>query len=658
MVALTVPQIQRESVQDFPNARKGEGEAAFWSFVTTRGYSLSAWATRARERELRNLFLHENNWMGQGAFAGLSKKVAATAWEISGKRNVDHFQTVLREANFQAGWNVFIERVVLDYLRQDGGAYIEVIAPGRPLRPPTGKATGIAHLDSLRCFPTGDPQYPVIYYSRKGTKHLLHASRVIHLVDLSDGDESNPGYGHCALSRAVSIVNQQIYMNRFIEQKLDDKPPPGYVTASNIEQGKRNAAFEMYRQEQGNDARPEWGKTVWFYSLDPSAPAKLEFTTFSQAPEGYSYKEYTELHVNAWALAIGCDVQELWQLTGGSLGSGQQSTILHAKSQGKTFGDLLTKLERSLNDVLPDYLEFQFKRRDSQEEAERATTASAWAGFTSSVAATLSMDEQRRLLASLIEPYKDIVTDENGEVIERDDLDPQAPENEPTVDDATPAASEPTETQEAPAVRADAKKEITATKDTFIDYGDRIASTRADFERDFNALLAEARGDETNRRSFSVRLRNQLRIYGERAYQAGLDDGGADDITLSAQDRIIYVRMLAAQSSYVSNFSATLFTDGIGDGLADTKAALWFKGSILPFYYAGIESADENTNMEWRLGLPEHCSDCPRLDGQVHSIKEWRIAGFFPGNGHTECDLGCKCGLMPTKKPKNGRFLN
>jgi hypothetical protein len=642
MVLATQPAIMRQSVQEFPNAKKGEGEVGFWSMTTTNGPLLYAWATRMRERQLRDFERNPYNWMGQSAVSGLVKKVAATPKEVSGKRNVNAFTDVLRYAHFGAGWDFLIGATVRDFTRQDGGAWWEIIAPGNPMRPPTGKVTGVALLDSLRVFPTGDPEYPAIYYSRKGKKHLMHRARVAHFVDMPDGDENNPGYGLCALSRAMAIVTQQFNMNRYVESKLDDRPAPGFVVASGITEGMKNTAFDAYRAHQGTDTRPEEGKIVWFFSLDPSQQIKLEHTTFAQAPEGYSYKEYTELHANAWALALGVDIQELWQLTGGSLGSGSQSQILHAKSQGKMYGNLLMQFERVINEfVLPDYLKFEFKRRDAQEEQERATTAQSWSGFVSSAAATLSIDEQRRLLADLVEPYRDVVTDAEGKVVRLNDTDDPV-DNEQVIDDTDTAAKPaPTETQEAPAVRADAKA---------------IADTRADFEREFNSLLSEARGDETNRRSFSIRLRNVLRIYGEKAYSDGLVDAGGD-AALSAADRITYVRMLAAQSAYVSSFSATLFTDGIGDGLAGRKADLWYTNSISPFYYAGIESADGSTLMQWHLGIAEHCEDCPRLHGQVHTMKEWRLHNLYPGSGETECTLACQCSLTPTKNAKRGTYL-
>ena len=438
----TLTQIERQSVQSLPNAETGNAGALMWS-SSQRGYLLPAWGTREREKVLRRFYRHEYNWLGQSAFAGLIKKVQATPWEIKGKRRVDYFADVLRRADFGRGWDALLSKVILDYLRQDGGGYIEMIAPGNPRRPPTGPVTGIAPLDSLACVPTGDPEFPVLYTNTDGTLHLLHHTRVFQLVDQPDGDQNIPGYGMCALSRAISIVARQILSGRYVEQKLDDKPPPGIVAATNLNESQRQQALANYMREQSADERPPWGKTMWMYGTDPEHPVGLEYTTFSQAPDSWSFVEYNNLDVNAWALALGVDVQELWQLSGGSLGSGQQSQILHAKSQGKTYGGLLTAIERALNQMLPDTLEFEFKRRDPFEAQERAQTAQLWASFVQAAGSTLSADEQRRLLANMVEAYADTVTDAAGQILRRDDLDTDAPapdDGMQVAEDATPNA--------------------------------------------------------------------------------------------------------------------------------------------------------------------------------------------------------------------------
>lgn len=645
--------IEKQSVQALPDARKGDGLATFWSFEMTRTELLPQWGTRERERWLRMYYRHPYNWLAQSAFAGLIKKVKNTPWEIKGKRRVKYFQDVLRQADFGRGWGSLVSKVVLDYLRQDGGGFIEVIAPGNPLRPPTGAITGLAALDSYRCLPTGDPEYPVIYYNRKGQLHLLHRTRIIQLLDMPDSDEERPGYGLCALSRAIATVNQQINMNRYINQKLDDRPQPGYVVASNLTEAKVKAAFQTYLESRARDELPPEGNTVWLYSLDPSAPAKLENVTFSQAPDGWSFKEYTELHVNSMALALGVDVQELWQLTGGTLGSGTQSVVLHAKSQGKTFADILTSLERALNETLPEALDFGFKSHDPYESQEEAATANSWAGFSNAVGGKLSDDEHRRLLANKVQAVSDVITDEDGEIIRLNDVDSDeetqtaedvgnpVAEDAPTGDDLTTLPTQqtpPTDEEEPPTQQKE------------------IQSTRLDFEDSFETLMEQRAVIST--RSMAARVRGLIKQYGYLAFQDGLTDGGVKDGVLDEDDQAEYVGMLTAQNAYVSDF-AQVAAD-LSDALASGKPAMWYTKSIAPFYELGRLSADKNGMYEFMGDDGEKgCNTCKRLQGQRHRMKDWTKKKLRPGVDTDNFDCrGFKCRhqLKKTTERARGKF--
>lgn len=625
-------QVIRQSVQDLPNAREGDvGSSAFWSLNTERGFILPRWATRDRERTLRLYYRHEYNWMAQAAFAGLAKKVKSASWEISGKQRVTYFQDVLRQANFGKGWGDFVSKVVLDFLRQDGGAYIEIIAPGNPLKAPTGAVTGIASLDSLRCYPTGDPEYPVIYYSRKGAQHLMHHTRVRQLVDMADGDESNPGYGLCALSRGISIVSQQIHAGRYIEAKLDDKPQPGIMVASGITKPTLQQAYAQFQTEQRQDDMPPWGRSVILPSMDVNAPIKVDWITFSQAPEGWSYKEYTELWANAWALVLGVDVQELWQLTGGSLGSGAQSQVLHAKSQGRTFGDLLKAFERGMNDILPESLEFEFKVRDPYESQERAQTAALWAGFVSTASATLSAEEARQLLANQVEAYKDAVTDANGEIRRLDDVDPQA-EEDTTVDDATPqdtgAQAKPTE----------------ATTDDTKDY----ATTRGTFERGIRKLIDAARDDDATRRQLGAGMRSIARRSGLEAINDAFTQAGYPQESLSS-DMLTQFRVWEKQTSeYITKFGAELFSEGgISDSEVPVRVQMWANKTLDDIFYAAYREAAPFQLATWHVDpVKEHCKTCIGREGMTKTMDEWGAIGF-PHDSRLDCG-GWLCGCWTT----------
>src|SRR5690606_24976128 len=128
--------------------------------------------------------------------------------------------------------------------------------------------------------------------------------------------------------------------------------------------------------------------------------------------------------VNALALAIGVDVQDLWQLTSGTLGSGAQSEVLDQKSRGKTIGTLRAAIERAISDILPEGYTFAFKYRDANEDQEKATTAKLWADAVAAASPHLDDMEARRILADTVEQFGEQLKDESGEVVEREQPQP------------------------------------------------------------------------------------------------------------------------------------------------------------------------------------------------------------------------------------------
>lgn len=639
-MAVDVAEVKRQSVQVLRDASQGDSLAVVeWS----RAYHLPRWGTRRREKELRVWLRNEYFWLAQSAFAGMVNKWASAPWEIKGPKRgpnvASRFQGIFRQSSFGQGWTRMMKMVGLDYLRQDGGAYIEVIAPGRADKAPTGPVAGLAYLDSLRCFPTGDPEYPVIYYDLHGGRHILHRTRVLHLVDQPDGDEGNPGYGLCALSRGIAILTQQMYMLQYTEGKLDDKPSPGFMVLKGLTDASWQAAVDKYDREQSTDNRPVWGKLIRLLALDPAVDVELNLQTFSQAPESWSYKEYMELHVNAFALALGTDVQELWQLTGGNIGSGQQSQVLHQKSRGNTFGTFLTECERVFNDVLPESCEFQWKQRDAAEDQEQAQSANTWSiAVAANVnAGLLTADEGRQVLANKVEAIQDAVTDADGELVRLPDADPKDPEQ--AVDDTGPAPDVTPQEQQT----ADSQKDF--------------ADTRASFISSFTDLVTSGLSGDTNRRRAGIVLRAQLNRLGRQAYADGLKAGGIED-ALDAEDQAAVAAWLVEQSGYVTTFLNSLYKSGLSAAQVEQRAEMWANKSLESAYNLGLASADKNGLYEWRLGkTEEHCATCAALNGQAHRLKKYVRRGLMPKSSKLACKgFLCDCSLVRVTGRAHGRW--
>lgn len=645
--------VEQASVQEH-QPKSSLGASFIWFGVpgVPDGDLLPAFGLHARDRYLRALYRGPYAWIAQAAVAALVKKVKQTPWLIEGGRNLrGYYQDVFANADFGEGWGQFISRVLLDFLTCDYGAYIEVIGRGRADGPLRGRVLGLAHLDSLRCIPTGNPEWPVVYWSRgvdpkknsKGVMHRLHRSRVIRLVDMPDGDERLFGPGLCALSRAISMLALQEPMQRYVVGQLNDVPPAGILYNWGLTDEQFHASLKEYNLKRKNGY-----KGVMTISDVAKDGVGGNFVGFSTAPEGFKYPEYTELAVNVFAATFGIDRQDIWPLTGKMAGTATQSEVMDEKAKGMAYGDILQALERAFNwKVLPRAAEFSFKRRDDEADQKRASRLQA----VVSVAETIkrlgfSDDVVGRFLAAQSEEIRDIITDEEGEIAELPDNDPR--EEEPVVTAGEPAS---TADESAPADESDNAGDKAAKE---------VQSLRLDFENSFADILASARAGEINRRRAGILIRGLIQRSGRLAYIEGLKDGGVPDAELDAEDRARINLLTADQSVYVTAFLDTLYADGISDAIAANKPAQWWGGSIQPFYDAGRLSADRNGNYECVGPVDDHsCKTCKAAAGQVHRFKSWAASGLlFPHGSAIMCSPGklCRHTLVRTNKPAQGRL--
>lgn len=642
--------VRDESVVSQPRANK-DGLGVWSALQQPAGPILPPWGTRQREWALRLWDRHTYSTLWQGAVDGLLMRWCATDWVIDGgKILANKYQRMFRTARSGewVGWDPWLASLGREYLRQDGGAWIEVIGTGDP-RGEVDQVTGLGVLPSYNVWPTGDPDYPCVYWDRDAGYHLMPRQRVIHLVDMPDADNLNPGYGLCALSRSIAVLERQMREQRYISLNLNDIPSSGMVIINNGTKEQVQLAFNAMQERISTDEPGEPGKVAWLESMNPAYPMTLENFTFARPPEKFDWDTYVRIDVNMMALAIGEDPQDLWPLSSSSMGSGQQSEILSKKAKGKMYGHFLKQLERELNNILPESLEFQFKISDPEEAKREAEVATAWATAVITAGSHLGQDEGRQLLADQSEAFNSVMTNAAGEIVELPDTDVR-PVNAPGIQPNTDPALPP-KTEQVPVTADSTTTNSTSQKD--------IQSTRLDFEGDFDALVESARGDDVSRRRFGTIARDLLRKYGDLAYRDGMKAGGVET-DLDETDKLQYATLLAQQSVYVTNLGDALFKgSGISNAQAANKSELWFNKSIQPFYQAGLASADNNGLYEWLLGRTEkHCTTCLKMNGQKHRLKAYVSKGILPQSDALDCGgWNCDCKLKKTNGYAEGDWV-
>ena len=699
------------TVQSFPP--KGMVGPGPLIYDLQRGPILPPRGTKERDRVLRLFDSYDFNSLWQGARSGIVKKLAAVEYDIDGPRTeAQYYHDLLGYSHFGHGWEYMTKRVLRDFFTQSYGGIWEIAGPGASDGPLFGRPTGINHLDAGRCYATGNLTYPIVYYSLwDGRLHKMHASRVYVMVDDPIPDERYFGIGTSALERAIAVVQREMRMGQYVDALLDDKPQPGILALRGVSDANWQQLLVKYLQEQGADERPTFGRVIVLTSVDPNADVKAEVIPFSQTPEKFDFIKYTDLDVNAVALAFGIDRQELWELGGRGLGSGSQSQVLAMKSRSKLYADVLNGIERFMNwAILPDSCEFKFKEHDQQQDQIQATIDVTY----SQIAATLiqaGYDQKviTQLLADKSDTYEDAFTDEQGNVtmesFSRQIDQPLLPgvthdvslqsntpvpnsaatanvsnanalgrENGLGATGATNAAGAAPHGLSSPSLGI--RPASTGIKPLGAASGSRIpnqtrpnpgarsigfrskafGNTSADFEQRFLSVSERISNGELTVQQGESQLLSLLLTSGRQAYLDGLELGGVNE--LDDTDEAEVQSFVADQVGFVENYANGIANDKPTREVLEGRTALWVNKSLTQMYNAGRVSADNNGYYVWELGATEkHCEDCQRLAGQVHRFKEWYSRGWLPQSDRLSCQgFQCDCRLKKTDGPGQGRF--
>ena len=363
------------SVQDrTESALMAESPLVFYMAGLADG--VPAWPSPERDKYLDRIWKEES--LLSGALYSMCAKVGALDFRLKGPRNaVKSKKMMLQGADLGNGWIRFIMTTTLDMLTQDNGGFIEVLRP--PGASPSTSAAGIAHLDSQKCFVTGDPEYPVIYMDAKNLPHKLAWYQVISLVDFPSAREEHLGKGFCAVSRILRAAQMIRDVALYKRQKLSGKRVPGILFVNGARRNDVKAAITRTMiEESENMDRTLYTGPVIVSGQDSTSNVSAQLVELASLPDGYNEDTLYKWYITTLALGFGTDYSEFAPLPGGGLGSSSQVEGMAARARGKGPGIVLQQIEYAMNHfVLPQSVEFQFVSSDPSAETQRIELAHA-----------------------------------------------------------------------------------------------------------------------------------------------------------------------------------------------------------------------------------------------------------------------------------------
>lgn len=683
MTDAQVEQARKLSAQSTPEDYYLGSVIGFQGGYATYANSLPSIYDDRRQKILHYVGLHPQNGLWPGALARLAHKIAGTSAEISGKRRVKYYQDVLMfDANRGRGFSSFITEVLTAWATYDDGAVVELIGRGDPSKPLKKEAiVGMAVLDTLRCYFTGDPEYPVWYEDAfTGKMHKLHESRVYRFVDMPFTDPELCGRGLSAMSRGISWLQQVITQQTYVGQSLDDQPPPGLLIINGMPAADFDKAWALYKDDltiTDGEGKKGYKNIVRLTNME-GEEITVEFVRFSTLPsDSYDFERIMYMLAKGLALALDVDFQDILPLESSTFGTAGEAKILEKKNRNGGFTYILSMFERFFNDrVLPDALTFRWKYRDAEESAEQVASAKAHIEamnqFVDLMNKTGVTDVEKlneiviSYLARNVPGLEELLYDGDGQIIRLYSDDPQpdteaaptmevADNDEINTDEDIGDAGEQIVADESKAYHL-GQKDYDAIADRFVD---KLGGT----------LIAAAQGRLRGQRLGGY-VRQYLSTFGLDALKAGKVAGGVDEEGLTREEDAEYTAWLAEQNTFISDLEKRV-RRGVSTGegrdrrpLTDAElwntARAWANVGLQKAYYIGVQSADKNGLYEF-VGDDgtESCRTCKRLKGQRHRMNDWRKAQLIPGIDVKNFECGgfqCKHRLIKVKGRARGRL--
>lgn len=331
---------------------------------------LPGWGTVSRDGILRSARFVSGLW--GSVLMKATTKIATRGYTL--EDDTDSQQRLTRAKaileSYGPGYVKGVTRGMQDYLGTNFG---QVIAIERAKNAPGARITGLIHLDSLRCTPTWDPEYPILYWSPHGGVYLLPEWGVIRITDMPASDPLAFDYGQCASDRAWEAIIQDAAITTYFREKITGSRNLSIFII-------RGLTFDQLRDalttsEAGREARNfilYKGSTL--IPLMSDTEIQMVEIPLAAVPDGFDVDKMRADIRLRFANAVGVAVQDIAPLSGQGLGTGTQSVIQDEAYEGMGLAAYPKLLSEALNaKVFPDSTTFTVYTndlRDRKAEAE------------------------------------------------------------------------------------------------------------------------------------------------------------------------------------------------------------------------------------------------------------------------------------------------
>lgn len=284
---------------------------------------------------------------------------------------------LVNQSGLFKGFEVEFSKFIIDFLTCDNGGHMLVMGDGPALGPIVGQATGLLHLDSSRCWRTGNPIYPIAYTHKTGKVYALHFTRVISLSKLPDSDVTLNDVGLCPVSCCLSSAKELRDVHILSSEKMGSRPQRRvfYVKkGATIDQ--LNSAVNFAESKLDAQGLKLFARTLLLAPKVAGQELELDTLDLTNTHDGFDRMDVTVIDMASVAASFGLSLFDLAISFGIAGQTRATAEVQDRQGRGKGVGQLLEAVIKQLNrKYLPKHLYAAF---DNQDDAQDAEQASIW----------------------------------------------------------------------------------------------------------------------------------------------------------------------------------------------------------------------------------------------------------------------------------------
>lgn len=301
-------------------------------------------------------------------------KIAVRGYEVSDSddsaRRTEKGKSLIMNFDGPSEYRTGMSKTVQDFLLCDNGWFVEV---ERETKSPASRPRALYHLDSFRCYRTGNLEYPVIYQAWTGKFHKIPAANIIFGSDMPSARALMYNKGRCAASRAFQTIVKLAAVETYFREKITGSRALSLHFIAGVGPKQIQDAMETSEAEKVRRGQVVYKGAVMVPIMAQGTEISIATIDLASVPDGFDVDQERRDAYLRYANALGVPVQDIQPLSGQGLGTGTQTVILDEAAEGQGLAYFVKDFEDKVNNLLmPRTTVFSIKANDIRDQQAQA----------------------------------------------------------------------------------------------------------------------------------------------------------------------------------------------------------------------------------------------------------------------------------------------